>query len=112
MIFSVWQPDGGYEYFESDQRHGIGDDLPDVIFPASVNRLGVPAQDVGRQVPPGARYVGKGTTPRGVIAPMGRGQVTGLRGLNASANGYANAIFFAVVGAVLWDVYKKTELAK
>ena len=111
MIFSVWQPDGGYEYFDSSQRHGIGDDLPDPILPAATNNIGVPAQDMGRPVPGGAHHVGKGDTPRGVIAPMGRGQVTGLRGFS-TPGGYANAILFIVVGAILWDVYNKAEWTK
>jgi hypothetical protein len=112
MIFSVWQPDGGYEYFESNQRHGIGDDLPDPVMPAPTNKIGVPAQDIGRPVPTGANFVGKGATPRGVIAPMGRGQVLGLRGLDGTASNYANVIFFIVVGAILWDVYNKSEWSK
>lgn len=111
MIFSVWQPDGGYEYFESNQRHGIGDDLPDVQFPDPTSNLGVPAQDVGRPLPADARFVGKGPTPHGVIAPMGRQHVKGLQGTEGSSS-YANAIFFIIVGAILLDVYRKAEWTK
>ncbi len=72
MIHSVWRPDGGYDYFESSSRHGIGDDLPNVNMPPAVNGLGVPAQDVGRPVPRDAVAKGNGAIPQGVMAPMSR----------------------------------------
>lgn len=82
MIFSQWQPDGGYVYYESEVRHPIGDDLP-VRMPAEINGIGVPSQDVGVALPADARAVGSGDVPRGLITPMSRshfktlGQVTG-----------------------------------
>lgn len=108
MIFSVWQPDGGYDYYESSVRHGIGDDLPEVKLPFAA-KLGVPAQDAGRPVPPGARFVGSGTEPRGVMAPMDRSQVQGLSGgsWNPLTVGQTwGLVTLIVVGAIVWDVHK------
>jgi hypothetical protein len=114
MIFSAWRPDGGYDYYLSGQRHGIGDDLPEVSMPGTINGIGVPAQDVGRPIPPDARKIGEGAVPRGVMAPMERSQVRGLQGTSEGfpAIGYANAIFFIIVGAVLWDVARGAEWTK
>lgn len=73
MIFSQWQPEGGYRYFETDHVHPIGDDLPDVRIPAPSGNIGVPAQDAGFPIPAGAQYVGDGDHPMGIMAPMARG---------------------------------------
>lgn len=104
MIFSVWQPDGGYEYYEAPVRHGIGDDLPEISMPAG-SRLGVPAQDVGRAVPTNARLVGSGEIPQGVMAPMDRSNVQGLSGVVKGIT-YPQAILFFAVGVILLDWYR------
>lgn len=94
MIFSVWKPDGGYDYFESSIRHGIGDDLPEVSMPSTINGIGVPAQDVGRQVPRDAVAAGSGTIPVGLMAPMARPYI-GISGLDlGSDTAKASGIFF------------------
>ena len=105
MIFSVWKPDGGYDYYETRQRHGIGDDLPDVQMPGEINGIGVPSQDVGRRLPPGARKIGHGAEPKGVMAPMERGQVRGLSGALSgfTAGGVTNMI---IAGALVWIGYE------
>jgi hypothetical protein len=84
MIFSQWQPDGGYDYYEADVHHPIGDDLPIVRMPSVINEIGVAAQDVGRKIPKGAEYVGSGVEPQGVMAPMSRRKVPGLSGTLSS----------------------------
>lgn len=96
MIFSVWRPDGGYDYFESPQRHGLGDDLPDIKMPSSVNGLGVPAQDIGRPVPRDAVAKGSGTEPKGVMAPMSRPMI-GIGSLDFSKE---NVSGYVVLGAI------------
>lgn len=73
MIFSQWQPDGGYVYYESEQRHPLGDDLPEIELPSPVRELGIPAQDAGYPLPQDARRVGEGDAPVGVMTPMARG---------------------------------------
>lgn len=72
MIFSQWQPDGGYRYYETDHVHPIGDELPEVRMPAPSGNIGVPAQDAGFPIPSGAAYVGEGDHPVGIMAPMAR----------------------------------------
>ena len=106
MIFSVWNPDGGYDYFESKQRHGIGDDLPDISMPAPSGGLGVPAQDVGRRVPMGAKRVGRGSIPKGVIAPMDRSQVRGLSGTALAGFGGDSVFSLFIAGALVWVGYE------
>lgn len=104
MIFSMWQPDGGYKYFESQERHGIGDDLPHLKYPANANRLGVPAQDVGRKLPGDAKYVGSGTEPQGVITRMDRGEVKGLSGLTINTSSTIGSVL--VLGLAVWFGYQ------
>ena len=105
MIFSVWNPDGGYDYYETNQRHGIGDDLPNVHMPQEINDIGVPSQDVGRRLPGDARKIGHGTEPKGVMAPMDRGQVKGLKGVALSGGEMGGAINILVMGALVWAGY-------
>lgn len=80
MIYSQWQPDGGYDYYESEARHPIGDDMPVASMPAPAGGIGVPAQDAGYPLPSDARYVGSGDAPVGIITPMSRASYKGLSG--------------------------------
>ena len=73
MIYSRWRPDGGYDYFETPERRNIGDDLPTPQLPGSAGGIGVPAQECGRAMPSGARQVGRGHIPQGLIAPSAQG---------------------------------------
>lgn len=81
MIYSQWQTEGGYKYFEGPGQHPIGDDLPDIQMRAD-NRIGIPSQAVGQPLPSGARVVGSGVMPKGIITPAARPG----RGLGASFN--------------------------
>ena len=100
MIFSQWQPHGGYKYFEADVHHPIGDDLPDVRLPPPSGGIGVPAQDVGRDIPSDAVFVGEGDAPQGVIAPMSRAQRRGLSGANGLSTTQMVVVLF-VTGVLL-----------
>lgn len=107
MIFSEWNPDGGYNYYLAAERHGIGDDLPDAALPAPTNGIGVPAQDAGRQVPRGAKKVGQGPIARGVIAPMERSQVLGLSGSAlGEIFGSVNVVSLLIAGGLVWAGYE------
>ena len=80
MIYSEWQPEGGFLYFSvPDISHPIGDDLPVPKMPKPSGGIGVPAQDAGYPLPPGAELVGEGTHPKGVMTKMNRHKST--RGL-------------------------------
>lgn len=69
MVYSRWRPDsGGYDYFKSSERRGLGDDLPTPQLRGG--KLGTASTVAGRKIPPGARRIGSGPLPRGVIAPL------------------------------------------
>lgn len=77
MIYSRWRPDtGGYDYFETDERYALADDLPTPgLFGGSA--IGIASVLCGRKIPTNARPAGSGPRARGVIAPVDR---TGLSG--------------------------------
>ena len=81
MIYSRWRPDkGGYDYFETPERYGLGDDLPTPTLRGGTS-IGVPSVTAGRMPPAGAlRAVGSGKEARGMIMPTER---TGLEGAGA-----------------------------
>lgn len=98
MIYSRWRADGGYDYYQTAQRHGLGDDLP-VPRLNAVGPIGVPSTAVGRIMPDGAQWVGRGTVPRGLIAPLDRtGIGIGLGSFNASAGDLALLVAAALFG--------------
>lgn len=105
MIFSQWQPHGGYKYFETDQQHPIGDDMPDVKMPKEEGGIGVPAQDVGYPIPRGAVFVGEGDQPIGTMSPMAR---AGYRSLGQTETKLSQddivivLAMVAILGAAAW----------
>jgi hypothetical protein len=105
MIFSEWQPDGGYKYFESARRLPIGDDVPEVRMPNPSGGIGVPAQDAGYPLPPDAQLVGEGDMPRGIMSPMARDGSFGLGALkNQLSTGDKVVVLFVigVLAAAVW----------
>ena len=104
MIFSQWQPDGGFAYYESALRHPIGDDVPEIRYPKETV-LGVPAQDVGFPLPSDAELVGYGSMPKGIMAPMARGKSKGLGEVKTklSQDDMIVVLFLiGVLGAAAW----------
>jgi hypothetical protein len=78
VIYSRWRPDrGGYDYFESRERYGLGDDLPVPTLSGS-SAIGVSSITAGRTARGPLVPVGSGPTARGMILPTSR---DGLRGL-------------------------------
>jgi len=100
MIFSQWNSDGGYTYFESKVRHPIGDDIP-VALPAEINGIGVPSQDVGVRLPKDAIVVGEGEEPIGLITPMRRSGYTTLSGTDSKEEKTAMLVVALFVTGVL-----------
>lgn len=96
MIYSRWRPDGGYDYYQTDQRHGIGDDLP-VPQLYVVNSIGVPSTTAGRTMPSSARPVGRGSVARGLIAPLDRSGI-GLGAFNSSVGDFGLLVVAALFG--------------
>lgn len=96
MIYSRWRPDrGGYDYFESSERYGLGDDLPTPRL--RPGKIGVASTSAGRPIPSGARYVGSGALARGVIAPMETAGLS-MAGISVQMGGLTLAVGAALVG--------------
>lgn len=77
MIFSRYRPDTGiYDYFQSSERVGLGDDLsvPALSFDSPI---GVPSTEIGRQPRGALSFVGQGPYARGQILPLGRAGLAG-----------------------------------
>lgn len=100
MKHSQWQPGGGYKYYESAGQHPIGDDLPDIRRVHLDNPIGIPSYDVGQPLPRGARQVGSGKTPNGVMAPTAA-KGPGLSGTFSYKNKDQMVVFLAIVGIFL-----------
>lgn len=96
MIYSRWRPDsGGYDYFLSAERYGIGDDLPTPVL--SAGKMGVASTSSGRPIPPGSRYIGTGPLARGVIAPMDTSGLS-MAGVTLSIGGFGMLAVGVLVG--------------
>jgi hypothetical protein len=105
VIYSRWRPDGGYDYYQSAERRGLGDDLP-IPHLASIGGIGVPSTDAGRHMPSGTRYVGSGPVARGSIAPLDR------RGLSLGAVSPTVSNVGLLLVAALFGWWLRGQLAK
>jgi len=77
MIYSSWRPDrGGYAYFQTAERRGIGNDLPTPRLVRS-SPIGVASVEAGRPFPRGATPIGSGPLAKGVIVPLDRSGLSG-----------------------------------
>lgn len=112
MIYSRWRPDtGGYDYFETDERYALADDLPTPGFFGG-SPIGVASVLCGRKIPANARPVGSGKVARGVIAPIDRSGLSG-DGVLAGAPGWVKWLGITVgLGAlIVWGYPKWKESA-
>lgn len=72
MIYSRFRPDSGlYDYFQSPERVGLGDDLS-VPRLSSESPIGVASTDIGRSAPGPLTFLGQGHYGRGQILPLAR----------------------------------------
>lgn len=95
MRYSKWLPDrGGYAYYESSQRLGLGDDLP-VPRLSQSSPIGVASTEIGRPLPLGAKLVGYGPLPQGSIVPLDR---SGLGGLGLGAVDMPRMLMLTALG--------------
>lgn len=95
--YSRFRGDGsGYDYFESDERFGLGDDLA-VPSLSSIGELGVPSTEAGRLPKGRVRPAGKGQAARGHIMPLDR---TGLADASATSPGVLSPSGWFFVGGV------------
>lgn len=94
MRYSKWLPDrGGYAYYETSERHGLGDDLP-VPRLWQTSEIGVASTEIGRALPLGAKLVGYGALAQGSVTPLDR---TGLSGALSPAT--SSAILYTALAA-------------
>jgi len=107
LLHSQWLPDrGGYAYYESAERRGLGDDLP-VPRLRDTSAIGVASTEIGRALPLGAKIVGYGPLAKGSIVPFDRRGLSGvpttgpLGMVVLAALGAAGAILGAILVARL-----------
>ena len=108
MMYSRWRPDvGGYDYFESASRVGLGDDLP-VPRLSGGTEIGIASTDIGRPAPSGLQRVGSGPTARGSILPISRDGLSGLGGVMDAVPLWAAVGVFGIgIAAVVWTMRKR-----
>jgi len=98
VIYSRWRPDtGGYDYFQSAERRGLGDDLP-VPKLYGGTAIGVASTDIGRPAPGALRPAGSGPVAKGSILPLSR---QGLSSIDWMGSGgvVAGVLFFGALAA-------------
>jgi len=105
IIWSRWDPSAGlYDYFETEDRPGINDDLPVPRLPAATE-LGVPSTEAGRALPSGAVHIGSGEFLVGLAAtPAGVDKLSAVPSLS-ELDGWSlviGAVSGVFVGWVLW----------
>lgn len=109
MIYSRWRPDtGGYDYFESGERFGLGDDLPTPKLPGG-SSIGVSSITAGRLPKNGVLTpVGSGKNARGMIMPTSREGLQGI-GVLSSLSIWVIVALSALGGAIGYRVLKEKQ---
>lgn len=106
VVYSVWRPDGGYDYYETPSEiAALGNDLP-VPNLKSAGPIGVPSVEAGRPVPAGARHVGSGREVQGLVAPTDMSRLGFAVGNGAGSD--PRALWFAlgaITISVAWAVH-------
>lgn len=97
MIYSSWRPDkGGYNYFETAERRGYGDDLPvPRLRPRSP--IGVASTSIGRTPKGPLQPAGSGALAKGCILPLDR---SNLKGLSGPEGGNGMSVLGIVAGVI------------
>lgn len=105
MIYSKWLPDrGGYAYYETSERKGLGDDLS-VPRLRNTTELGVASTDIGRALPLGAKIIGYGPLARGSVTPLDRSGLSGVAGQS-----YLDSVLLA--GAAVVSAFVGVKLVR
>jgi len=107
LIYSRWLPDrGGYEYYSSSERRGLGDDMP-IPRLIAANHLGVPSIEAGRSSVGALRRVGIGSVAKGAILPMSRRGLSGVTTLLESVPTWILIASGITLGWLLRGHYRK-----
>ena len=79
MIYSCFDPlSGMYRYYQDAKQVATNADLPVPRLSSMAGKIGVPAMDAGRPLPPDARPTGEGWHAKGMIVMCGRPSGGGL----------------------------------
>lgn len=111
-LYSRFRGDGsGYDYFESSERFGLGDDLAVPVL-RSIGELGVPSTEAGRLPRGKVRAAGRGPLARGHVMPLDRSSLSAASlgqdtGLTSYGGWFLAGIGVGVLGAVLYRRQKK-----
>jgi hypothetical protein len=109
MIYSVFVPERGeYEYWETSEQRPLNADLPIPDLPPVVGGIGVPSIEAARALPAGARRVGAGWLPRGMIAR----RAGAFGALLGQSDMVAFGLLFAAALAAGWWLHKRPQGAR
>ncbi len=101
MIYSKWKPaTGQYDYFETSEQHGIGDDLSTPRL-AQFSPIGVASVDAGRRLPASARAVGSGPDAKGCVVPIARSALGTITNIVSK-----EALYFIGGLATMWLIFR------
>lgn len=107
MRYSRFVPESGdYEIYEDrfgQAGHPINADLPTPAFGRVAGRVGIPASDAGRRLPPGARRVGRSWRPEGQIVIGGSAGFSGTVGETIVAH---PVVAVTVAGLAMWGLFR------
>lgn len=99
MIYSRWRPETGvYDYYEVSGGIPLGNDLPTPKVGGGTS-IGVASVDIGRRMPMGARHVGSGSTPRGMVTSVSAASSLGAL---AFSIGFGEIAMVAAGAALGW----------
>jgi len=102
MMWSRWRPDrGGYDYYESAEGHGLGDDLPVPKLPRGT-LIGVASTEAGRTPISPLRPVGHGPAARGLLLPLDRSALGVLSSMWSTKVVLGVGIVIGAIGTWLW----------
>lgn len=102
MIYSCFNERAGhYEYFQDDRANALNGDLPvPTLQGKTAGKVGVPARDAGRLLPPDAKRTGTGWEARGMIVQCQPKSMRGLSG-DTDATNLGLRIGVVVIGSSL-----------
>lgn len=101
MIYSRWNYKlGGYDYFQTSEQHGIGDDYSAPLLSQS-SPIGVASVDAGRPLPISAKFVGTGKEARGLLTPVSRSVLGAIQSVLPK-----ETLFFAAGLLTMWCIFR------
>lgn len=101
-VYSVWNPNHvGFDYFEGEAGLREGVIAPTPALPSG-GRLGLTPEEASRRLPAGAKFIGKGPAPRGMIAIRNGGHAPMGDFLGIELNTLVKAALLVGGGWLIW----------